>query len=899
MTRMPTGLSRQSRVLSGLVALLMLVALAATVTIAVGLRRQAGERAQQDTSRLATVLSEQSARMLEAVEQVLAGVERDMHLAGTGTAERLQAVVATESTHRDLAARISGLPQADGVVIFNADGIEINSNRSWPVPPILVADRSYFRAMRIGAPGAQYISEPVISRATGHQAIYIARRISAPDGGFLGVLAGAVQVRYLEEFYAAIGLPAGMAVTVLRHDGTVLASAPPGRTIPAQSMPAASPWYRTLAAGGGTYWSSGWLDSDERLVAVRPVPGFPLVVDVNMTRRAVYAAWRQQVATLAVATVCALLCLLLLLRALVAQFRRLETVQAALRKKSVLLETTLAHMDQGLVMVTAERTVGVFNDRARQLLDLPAGVMREGVPFDAVLDGRPEPDEGSGLGLPPLLPPEDCAADRKACERRGPNGTVLEIRSVPLAGGGLVRTYTDITERRLAEERILHAAQHDALTGLPNRAAFSEALAGAMVRADESGSGVAVLLIDLDRFKLVNDTLGHAAGDDVLQQLAGRMRTVVRENDTLARIGGDGFALVLPGMGSPDAAIVTAGRLRDAVNAPCFLPQGTASVGMSIGIACYPLHGRRSAELLNHADLALYRAKAAGRDQCCVFDGELDAIKHDELILENAFRSALQEEQFVLAYQPVWDIRAQRIVGAEALVRWNHPTKGMIAPASFIPLAERTGQIVELGRWVMATACREALSWAIPITVAVNVAPAQLRCRGIADEVGELLARTGLPASRLVLEVTEGQLLEETEQMAITLTALRELGVRLALDDFGTGFSSLSTLRAFPFSDIKIDRSFTRSVVQDERSRSLVEAILQVCRVLNLDCVAEGIETSEQLALLQSLGCSHGQGYLIGRPEPPATIRRALWRAAAGERQEVPMEQRNAMTGAA
>jgi diguanylate cyclase (GGDEF)-like protein len=585
---------------------------------------------------------------------------------------------------------------------------------------------------------------------------------------------------------------------------------------------------------------------------------------------------------IAVAAACSLVCLLLLWRLLMAQFRKLETVQAVLRKKSVLLETTLTNMDQGLIMVTADRTVGVFNQRALRLLDLPAGLMHEGVRIDdlPVIAGDQGGLADPGGDMP--APPDPCGFvdDPLATERSGPNGTVLEVRSVPLSDGGMVRTYTDITRRKLAEKHVIHASRHDVLTGLPNRAMFSQRLQAAISDAASAGSGLAVLFLDLDRFKLVNDTLGHAAGDDLLQQVAGRMRTAVRETDTLARIGGDEFALVMPGKVRPETAIATAERLRSAVRAPCLLAQGTASVGVSIGIACFPADGTSTTDLLNHADLALYRAKATGRDMVCVFDATLDTGKHGELMLESSLAVALQEEQFALAYQPIQDIRTDRIVGAEALIRWHHPARGIIPPASFIPLAERTGLIVDLGRWVMATACREALSWASPISVSVNVAPAQLRRVEIVDELRELLASTGLPPSRLVIEVTEGQLLEETRQMGITLSALRDLGVRLALDDFGTGFSSLSTLRSFPFSDLKIDRTFTQTVLQDDRSRALIEAILQVCRVLNLDCVAEGIETPEQLALLKDLGCTHAQGYLIGRPEPPATIRRALWRAS-------------------
>jgi EAL domain-containing protein (putative c-di-GMP-specific phosphodiesterase class I) len=266
---------------------------------------------------------------------------------------------------------------------------------------------------------------------------------------------------------------------------------------------------------------------------------------------------------------------------------------------------------------------------------------------------------------------------------------------------------------------------------------------------------------------------------------------------------------------------------------------------------------------------------------CCVFDEAIDAEIKDDLILEREMQFALQDNQFELYYQPIWDTRAQKVVGAEALARWRHPTRGMIPPDNFILLAERTGFIIELGRWALETACREASSWAEPISVSVNVSPAQLHRKELVREVRDLLTTIGFPPSRLKLEITEGQLLEETPEMIATVTALRNLGVRLALDDFGTAHSSLSTMVCFPFTDIKIDRQFTNGIAQDERSRSLFEAILQVCRIMNMECVAEGVETEAQLKLLQELGCTYAQGYLIGRPEPREVIRRKLWESAA------------------
>jgi diguanylate cyclase (GGDEF)-like protein len=541
-------------------------------------------------------------------------------------------------------------------------------------------------------------------------------------------------------------------------------------------------------------------------------------------------------------------------------------------------------------MITAERTVGVFNDRAVKLLDLPAELMREGVPFDDVLDYQRDRGDLTDRAedMRALQQQGRLPADVHAYQRQRPDGTALEIHCAPLRGGGLVQTYTDVTQLRLAEQRVIHAARHDVLTGLPNHATFTERLEEVVSSAERAQTGLSVFFLDLDRFKLVNDTLGHAAGNELLRQVAGRMRAEVREIDTLARLGGDEFALVMPGVRDPEVATAAAERLRCSVSEPYRLVQGTARIGVSIGISCHPVHARNADELLHRADLALYRAKGVSRNMCCVFDEELDNRRRDELALEDALRLALQEKQFKLEYQVISDIRPRRIVGAEALLRWRHPTMGIIPPQTFIPLAERMGLIVELGRWVLETACREAVSWAIPISISVNVAPAQLHGREFVTEVRDLLATTGRPPSRLKLEVTESQLLDQTAEVSTTMTALRDLGVGLVLDDFGTGCSSLSALRSYPFSDVKIDRSFVQGIVRNERSRGLIEAILQVCHVLELNCVAEGVETEEQFTLLSSLGCTHAQGYLIGRPEPAARIRRTLWRVAADERAAPP-----------
>jgi diguanylate cyclase (GGDEF)-like protein len=868
MTLASSGLSRPGRVFPVVKAALAVGAVLAAIAIAVGLHVSARQNAEREARRLAVVLAEQTARTLQAIDLVLADVIQDADAPATEDAAHFRAALATPAIQRALRARVAGLPQAEAILAFAADGTALVSSREWPVPAINVADRAYFQAAREGTWRTPFLGEPHAARENGRRVFNVVHPVTSRSGAFLGVLVGSVDLDSIAGFHAAIGLPPGMGVALVRQDGVVLTRFP--ADLARQAGPAIA----------------GLRGDEAGLVYGQQLANFPAAIEVSVRRAAIYADWRRQVAGLAAGTACGLLCLGLLLHALVRQFRRLEAAQAAAQEKSLLFETTLANMHEGLMMVTADNKVAVCNDRAIELLDLPPGLMRGRPDLDELLDWQWRTGEfgDSDAAMKAMRRNGGILERPHSYERQRPNGIWLEVRSAPLAGGGVVRTFTDVTRRHLADEQLSYAAHHDTLTGLSNRARFARQLDDAVHAAAADGSGPAVLYLDLDRFKLVNDTLGHRAGDELLQLVATRMRNVVRETDTLARTGGDEFGLLIPVALGIEAPLAVAQRLLHAVRQPYHLTEGPARIGVSIGIARFGVHGSSADELLRNADLALYRAKATGRDTACVFDPLLDARTQGEMVLVGALQFALQERQFTLAYQPILDLRTDCVVGAEALLRWQHPTRGTIPPGHFIPLAERTGLIVPLGRWAMQAACEEALTWASPVTVSVNVAPAQLSRREMLDEVREVLAATGLPPDRLKLEITESQLLEESDEVNGLLAGLRDLGVRLALDDFGTGHSSLSTLRAFPFSDLKIDRCFIQGMMQDPRSRGLLEAILQVCRVMELDCVAEGVETEEQLAAVRSLGCTHAQGYLIGRPEPAASIRRTLWRTASNSR---------------
>ena len=424
----------------------------------------------------------------------------------------------------------------------------------------------------------------------------------------------------------------------------------------------------------------------------------------------------------------------------------------------------------------------------------------------------------------------------------------------------------DQRERLRTEAQIRDLAFCDPLTGLPNRARFAldlEAQAGSR-RARERG--LAVMMIDLDRFKLVNDTLGHGAGDKLLARAAGRLQAAVRDGDTVARLGGDEFAVLQAGVTEPEQTRVLAARIVDLLGRPFLIDGRMINVGASVGVALAPSDGDTPEDLMRNADLALYRAKSDGRGSFRLFETGLDAQMQARRALEIDLRRALARQDFELAYQPLIDARTRRITGAEALIRWRHPQRGLISPLEFIPVAEETGLIGAIGQWVLRTACAEAASWPEPLTIAVNLSPAQFRDPALCAMVAGVLAETGLAPQRLELEITEGVLIADEARVLAALTELRRMGARISLDDFGTGYSSLSYLARFPVDKLKVDRSFISQCPANVESAAIVRAILSMSACLGLATTVEGIETAEQLAFSAGEGCDQLQGYLLSRP---------------------------------
>jgi len=452
---------------------------------------------------------------------------------------------------------------------------------------------------------------------------------------------------------------------------------------------------------------------------------------------------------------------------------------------------------------------------------------------------------------------------------------------------GLIGTITDITEQRRVEEQVRHMAHHDALTQLPNRALLQDRVGQAIAKARRSGEVLALLFIDLDRFKTINDSLGHAVGDRLLQAVAARLLGCTRAADTVARIGGDEFVVLLGDLGRAETARHVAQKVLDELSAPLALGAYNLQVTPSIGIAAFPEDGEDVDTLMRNADTAMYHAKQAGRSNFQFFTAAMNEATQQRLQLEGDLRQAIERGELSLHYQPLLDLRSGGIAGFEALVRWRHPQRGMIPPSEFIPAAEDAGFIRAVGEWVLRAACTQGVAWHrsghAQLQVAVNCSAKQFQDDGFVDAVARVLRETGMPAQRLELEITEGVIIQGSAQVNARFQALEAMGVRISIDDFGTGYSSLSYLKRLSIHRLKIDQSFVRDIGTDPNDAAIVSAIVTIAHSLGLDVVAEGVETAEQLAYLRSVGCDTAQGYLFSEPLPAEGFGRLLagWNARA------------------
>jgi diguanylate cyclase len=563
------------------------------------------------------------------------------------------------------------------------------------------------------------------------------------------------------------------------------------------------------------------------------------------------------------------------------------------RERDLQLVNAVNNMSHGIVMFDSSERLLVCNDRYLELYGLSRDDVKPGTTLRTLMHRRkaagllaPDPDEYRLEIVQKITSGETMSNIVERPDR------IIAVTTTPLPGGSWVSIHEDVTERRRAENRIEYLKYHDALTGLPNRASFEARLQEQLAKAGESADTFAILCIDLDRFKGLNDVFGHAFGDALLQEIAGQMRDAVGDA-FLARLGGDEFGVIATAAIQPAKAAALSETLLARFADELAVSGQQLRVGLSIGVTMFPDDGPDADTLMANADAALYRAKMEGRGTFRFFEAKVDQHLRERRALQLDLRTALERDELKLYFQPQAQVKGD-VVAFEALVRWQHPIRGLILPSTFVPLAEESGLIVAIGEWALRQACREAASWREPIRVSVNLSPVQFRRGDLALLVHSILLETGLPPSRLELEVTEGVLIDDFSRTVSILRRLKALGVRIAMDDFGTGYSSLSYLQAFPFDKIKIDQRFISNLTHDAQSATIVRAVIGLARGLDIPVVAEGVETKEQLEFLAAEKCDQVQGYLIGRPSPIEHYAKVVGRIGQTPAQVIPLRRQGA-----
>jgi diguanylate cyclase (GGDEF)-like protein len=829
--------------------------------------RSAETAAVQSTGNLARAFQESTRRTISQIDQILL------------SARAFRLAQGTQFDFNEW-ARTQTLPDTMTAAIGMADSTGHVFADTLPIPAgVSIADRPHFRAQLDPTRDDLFISVPVRGRVSGEDTIQFTRKLLGPTGEFTGVTVFSLGCTELSRFYETLDLGNGF-VSLLLADGTVLARGPLVPDLIGVKISESGKLSSLLTNDSGAVHFHSKRTGSDQIASFRHLQEYPLIVMVGLDTDTVFHQYLSLRRRAVISGVAATLAISLIGLLWLQQKRRSIGSRRAL---TITLET----ISQGILMVDGRGNVPVINPRALELLGVSAG------PFDVACRdaavraaGLAESDSATGAypdafdaGGSSAHPAQDTRFET-TCD----DGRVMEVRTHALADGGFVHTYSDVTEQRLADARVRYLAHHDTLTGMANRVQMRQRIPEFL----DSNAGpqllTAFMMIDLDGFKGVNDTLGHDVGDELLVEVAHRLQGLVRDVDFVARLGGDEFVLLLPGLREPEAAMPLAHRVLQRLAEPAQVGDHRLRVGASIGVAFYPKDAQDGDALFKYADIALYAAKTAGRGTVRCFDVQMTHAVNEHRVLESGLRRALENGDLEVHFQPMFEGDTLALAGFEALARWNHPGRGYVSPETFIRIAEDCGLINRLGRWVIEEACTAAAAWQPQCRIAVNVSPMQLRDGRLQDDIAAILQRTGLPARLLEIEVTENVMADNNQTVLGTLHALKAMGIRIALDDFGTGYSSLSYLRRFSFDKIKIDKSFVQGQSTDQGVRVILEAILGMCHNLGLAVVGEGVETHQQLAMLRLNHCTELQGYLLGKAMPSGVVEAFLQSNLRGQR---------------
>jgi diguanylate cyclase (GGDEF)-like protein len=855
------------------VVLLGLSVSAVGVTI-LQLRNDAINSAIADTGNIAAILAGQLSRSLATVDIALLDIKNIGKGRSVDTPAKLRAVYGNKQMYETMRAHLAALPHIFNLVIADENGQLVVSTAAWPTPAINVQDRDYFKNAKARHDNGVSTSVPIKNRIDGKQTIVFARRLETASGAFAGVIFASVNSDYFEAIYGSTQSVRTLIFNLIREDGTILFRYPDPIGFAGKRLSAEAAWQDSLASGTRNFRILAKSDGNYRYVSVREVPGYPLFVNISVTESMALEGWFRRSAMFGLGSAALLMFAIYLLIAVTRQVRYLSMSQSSLLRTSQQLDAALNNMNHGISMFDSRGRLVICNKQYAAMYNLTPDQIRPGALARDVLEAR------VAAGASPAA--VNYVTDRSAQMSAGKDycivdhlrdGRIVAITHQQLDDGGWVTVHQDITAQKRAEAELAHMARYDALTGLANRAMFLEAVNKALVRLAKNGTPFSVLMLDLDRFKAVNDSLGHAIGDSLLRAVGDRLRRLVRDTDVVARLGGDEFAIIQIGdMSQRDQATILANRILTIVTEPYDIDGRKMVIGTSIGITMAPQDAEEADALIRRADFALYKAKSEGRSRYRFFEPSMEIEARDRRDLEEDMRVALLRDEFELHYQTVVDVERRQCCGAEALVRWRHPERGLLFPDQFIGLAEDSGLILPLGEWILRRACADAANWPAHFTVAVNLSPAQLKQSNLIEVLDETLRETGLDPSRLELEITETVLMEKSEENLAVLHKIKDLGVSIILDDFGIGYSSMRYLQMFPFDKIKIDKSFTQSMINHADSAAIVSAITALGRALDVETTAEGVETAEQLMFLRTAGCRFAQGYLFSRPAPLAAL---------------------------